>query len=127
MRKLRKKFSSLFQYSERTIASIETNDTSKERSDTQLVAAEKFKGVVLSRGLQAYLQQKDTEKKSKFDGANSGSKKKKNLCQSYSYIMSYYCMPIAFELQQGSLWIFTKLPNRVDHLPHTQYVTQILT
>ena len=21
------------------------------------------------------------------------------------------CMPIAFELQQGSLWVFTKLPN----------------
>jgi hypothetical protein len=35
----------LFQYSERTIASTETNDTSEESSDTQLFADGKFKGV----------------------------------------------------------------------------------
>jgi hypothetical protein len=66
--------SSFFQYSERTINSTETNDTSKERSDTQLFSAEKFEGVALPGGLHVHLQQKDI-KKSKFDGANSGSKK----------------------------------------------------
>jgi hypothetical protein len=40
--------SSLFQYSERIIASTETNDTSKESSDTQLFAVRKFEGVALS-------------------------------------------------------------------------------
>ena len=52
-----------FQYSERTIASTETIDTSKESSDTQLFAAGKFEGVALSRGLHAHLLQKDIEKK----------------------------------------------------------------
>ena len=56
--------------------SAETNDTSKERSDNQLLAAEKTKGLALSEGLPAYLQQKNIEKKRKFAGANSGSKKK---------------------------------------------------
>jgi hypothetical protein len=45
------------------IASTETNDTSKESSDTQLFAARKFKGVAQSRGLHAHLPQKDIEKK----------------------------------------------------------------
>ena len=52
-------FSSLFQYSERSIASSETNNTLKERSDTQLFGAEKFKGVALSR----YLPRKNIKKK----------------------------------------------------------------
>ena len=55
--------SSLFQYSERTIASTETIDASKENSDTQLFAARKFEGVGLSGGLHAHLPQKDIEKK----------------------------------------------------------------
>jgi hypothetical protein len=37
--------SSLFHYSERTIANTETNDTSEESSDIQLFAAGKFEGV----------------------------------------------------------------------------------
>jgi hypothetical protein len=52
-----------FQYSERTIGSTETNDTSTERSDTQLFRARKSEGVALSGGLNAHLQQKDIEKK----------------------------------------------------------------
>jgi hypothetical protein len=54
-----KKISSLFQYSDRTVASTETNDTSTESSDTKLFADGKFKGVALSGGLHAYLLQKD--------------------------------------------------------------------
>ena len=57
--------SSFFQYSERTIASTETNDTSKERSDTQLFGAGKFKGVALSRGLHPHLLRKDIEKQAR--------------------------------------------------------------
>jgi hypothetical protein len=38
MIRFKKKSSSLFQYSERTICITETNDTSKESSDTQLFA-----------------------------------------------------------------------------------------
>ena len=67
--------SSLFLYSERTIASTETNDTSEGSSDTQLFGAGKSGGVALSGGLHAHLPQKDIEKKSKFDGGNSGCKK----------------------------------------------------
>ena len=58
-----KKISSLFQYSDRTVASTETNDTSTESSDTQLFAARKFKGVAFLGGLHAHLPQKDIEKK----------------------------------------------------------------
>ena len=61
--------SNFFQYSERNINSTETTDTS-------FFGAEKFEGVAVPGGLHAHLQQKDIEKKSKFDGANSGSKKK---------------------------------------------------
>ena len=50
-------------YSERTIASTETNDTSEESSDTQLFAARKFEGMALSGGLHAHLPQKYIEKK----------------------------------------------------------------
>ena len=67
--------SSLFQYSERTIASTETNDISEESSDTQLFGAGKSEGVALSGGLHSYLPQKDIEKKSKFNRAKSGRKK----------------------------------------------------
>ena len=58
-----KKISSLFQYSERTIASTETNDTSTESSVTQLFGAWKSEGVALSGGLHAHLPQKDIETK----------------------------------------------------------------
>ena len=39
--------SSFFKYSERTIASTETSNTSEERSDTQLFGAGKSEGVAL--------------------------------------------------------------------------------
>ena len=60
--------SSFFQYSDRTITSTETNNTSEESSDTQLFADWKFEGVVLSGRLHFHLPQKDIEKKSKFNG-----------------------------------------------------------
>ena len=56
-------FFSLFQYSERTIASTETNDTSTERSDSHLFGAGMSEGVALSGGLHGHLPQKDIEKK----------------------------------------------------------------
>ena len=55
--------SSLFLYSERTIASTETMNTSEGSSDTQLFGAGKSGGVALSGGLHAHLPQKDIEKK----------------------------------------------------------------
>jgi hypothetical protein len=58
-----KKISSLFQYSDRTVASTETNDTSTESSDTKLFADGKSEGRALSGGLHAHLLQKDIEKK----------------------------------------------------------------
>ena len=54
---------SFFQYSDRTAASTETNDTSTESSDTKLFADGKSNGVALSGGLHAHLLQKDIEKK----------------------------------------------------------------
>ena len=65
-----KKFSSIFQFFGRTVASTETNDTSTESSDTQLFGAGKFKGLALSGGIHSHLPQKDivrTQKKI-FDG-----------------------------------------------------------
>ena len=59
----RKFSSSLFQYSERTIANTETNDTLEESSDIQLFRARKFRGVALSGGLDAHFLKKDIEKK----------------------------------------------------------------
>ena len=58
-----KKFSSIFQFFGRTVASTETNDTSTERSDIQFFEVGKSEGVALSGGLHAYLLQKDIEKK----------------------------------------------------------------
>ena len=68
--------SCIFLYSERTIASTETNDNSKESSDTQLFAARKFKGVALSRGLHAHLPQIDIEKKVNLTEESQDAKKK---------------------------------------------------
>ena len=71
-----RKFSpSLFQYSERTIASTETNDTSEESSDTQLFGAGKSEGVALSGGLHAHLPQKDIEKKVNLTEQSQDAKK----------------------------------------------------
>ena len=50
-------------YSDRTIASTETNDTSTERSDTLLFEAGMFKGMALSGRIHAHLPQKDINKK----------------------------------------------------------------
>ena len=58
------------------IASTETNDTSKESSDTQLFAGGKFEGVALSRGLHAHLPQKDIEKKVNLTEESQDAKKK---------------------------------------------------
>ena len=69
--------SSLFQYFERSIASTETNDTSKESSDTQLFGAGKFGGVALSGRLHAHLPQKDIEKKVNLTEESQDAKKKK--------------------------------------------------
>ena len=71
----RKFSSSLFQYSERTIASTETNNTSTERSDTQLFGAGKCEGVALSGGLHAHLPQKDIEKKVNLTEESQDAKK----------------------------------------------------
>ena len=54
--------SSFFQYSDKTINITETNDTSTERSNTQLFRVGKSKGLAFSVGLQDYLPQKDIEK-----------------------------------------------------------------
>ena len=62
---------------DRTVASTETNDTSTESSDTKLFANGTSEDVDLSRGLHAYLLQKDIEQKSEFNGAKSGRKKNK--------------------------------------------------
>jgi hypothetical protein len=51
---------SLFQYSERTIASTETNDTSEESSDTQLFGAG---GVALLGGSTPTYSKKTLKKK----------------------------------------------------------------
>jgi hypothetical protein len=78
MTKIKKKniSSSIFHNSERTIASTETNDTSKESSDTQLFAARKFEGVALSGGLHAHLPQKDIEKKVNLTEESQDAKKR---------------------------------------------------
>ena len=68
-----KKISSLFQYSDRTVASTETNDTSAESLGSQLFLDRKGRGMV--RRVPSPLAAKDIEKKSKFDGAKSGRKK----------------------------------------------------
>ena len=52
-----------FQYSDRTVASTERNDTSAESSDTKLFANGKSEGVALLGGLHAHLPQKDIETK----------------------------------------------------------------
>ena len=59
---LRKFLSSFFQYSERTITSTKTNDTSKERSDT-LFEAGNPGAVALSGKLHAFLSQRGIEQK----------------------------------------------------------------
>ena len=50
-------------YSERTIASAETNNTSKGRSDTKLFGAEKFEDMPSSGGLPAYFLKKGIKQK----------------------------------------------------------------
>ena len=58
-----KNFLKPFEYFERTIASTETDDNLKGRSDTQLFGAGNFEGVALSGELHSHLLQKDIEKK----------------------------------------------------------------
>ena len=65
---------------------ILTNDTSKERSDTQLFGAGKSEGVALPNA-PCSLAAKRHWKKSKFNGAKSG-RKKKNLIAPIWYL--YY-------------------------------------
>ena len=73
--KKEKRFPPAFSYSERTIASTETSDTSTERSDTKLFGSEKSKGEAISGRLYTRLPQKDIEKKIRLNGAKSGCKK----------------------------------------------------
>jgi hypothetical protein len=65
--------SSFFQYSDRIIASTETNHTSTERSDTQLFGAGYFKGPGIIR--RAHLPQKDIEKKANLMELSQDAKK----------------------------------------------------
>ena len=83
----KKKISSLFQYSDRTVASTETNDTSAESSDTKLFANEKSEGVALSGGLHAHLLQKDFEKKVNLTELSQDAKKKKFNCANLILIL----------------------------------------
>ena len=66
--------SSFFQYSDRTVASTETNDTATERSDTQLYGARKSEGMALSRRFHTNLPQKDIEKKLNLTELSQGAK-----------------------------------------------------
>ena len=68
--------SSLFLYSERTIASTKTKDTLIGSSDTQLFGAGKSGGVALSGGLHAHLPQKDIKKKGNLTEESQDAKKK---------------------------------------------------
>ena len=101
-----KKISSLFQYSERTVASTETNNTSAERL-ISVIWSHKDKGVAWSGGCHTHLPQKDIEKKSKFNGAKSGRKFFFfNLI--FNILMLWAkCMPIDFQFQQGLFCILT--------------------
>ena len=75
---LKKYISSIFfLYSDRTIASTETNDTSTERSDTELFGSGKSEGVALSGGLHvhAHLLHKDIEKKVNLTEQSQDAKK----------------------------------------------------
>jgi hypothetical protein len=101
-----KKISSLFQYSERPIASTETNDTLTESSDSQLFGARKFEGLALSGGLHAYLPQKDIEKKVNLMELSQDAKSF-FLIAPILFIYYEQCMPIDFELQQGLFCVFT--------------------
>ena len=93
--------SSFFQYSDRTVASTETNDTSTESSDTKLFADGKSEGVALSGGLHAYLLQKTLKKKVNLTELSQDAKKKNFNCANLILILWAKCMPIDFELQQG--------------------------
>ena len=75
-----KKISSLFKYSERTVACTVTNDTSAESSVSQLLGARQTRAWHDQEGVTPTFR-KDIGKKSKFDGANSGCKKKNFLMQ----------------------------------------------
>ena len=58
--------------------STETNDNSKESSDTQLFGAGKFRGMALAGGPHTYLPQKDIDQKVNLTEQNR---------QSYFYIL----------------------------------------
>jgi hypothetical protein len=83
-----KKLLSLFQYSDWTIASPETNNTSKERSDALLFGDGKSDGVALSGRLHIHLLRKDVEKKVNLMELSQDAKKLFWSRQSHFYIMS---------------------------------------
>ena len=64
-----------FQFFDRTLASTETNNTSAESLGFQLFGARRTRAGMVRR-VPLPLAAKDIEKKSKFDGAKSGRKKK---------------------------------------------------
>jgi hypothetical protein len=98
---------SFFQYSDRTIGSTETNDTSTDRSDTRLFGTGKSEGVALSGGLHAYLLPKDIGKKVNLMEESQDAKKKNFNPANFILMLWGKCMLIAFELQQGLLCSFT--------------------
>ena len=112
-----KKISSLFQYSERTIASTDTNDTSTERSDTQLFVAGKCEGVALSGGLHAHLPPKDIEKKVNLLEPSQDSFFFSFNCTNFILISWAKCKAIDFELQQGLSWVLTNCHTYPTPLP----------
>ena len=95
-----------FQYSERTIDSTETNNTSAESSWSQLFGARRKRAWHDQEGATPIFRRR-TLKKSKFDGANSGCKK--NFFNSIFNMLMLWanCMPIAFEFQQCLFYILS--------------------
>jgi hypothetical protein len=102
-----KKFSSLFQYSDRTVASTETNDTSTESLTILTIWSQKDMGVALSGGCHAYLPQKTLKEKVNLTELSQDAKN--NFFNLIFNILMLWakCMPIGFEFQQGLFCILT--------------------
>ena len=74
-------------YSERTITSTETNDTSKESSDTQLFEARKFRAWHYQKGSTPTCCKKTLKKKVNLTEESQDAKKKFNRANLISSIM----------------------------------------
>ena len=98
--------SSLFQYSESTIASTEINNTSAESMGSQLFGTRRTRAWHGQEGATPTCRKRHW-KKSKFNGAKSG----RNFFF-FDLIFNIFmlwakCMPIDFEFQQGLFYILT--------------------